>query len=254
MTVGQIVAQRARLVQVSAALTELAMMVGLFLAYKAVRFVAADNVDLAMGHALQVRHLEAILGMPDELDLQRWMLGIPQLPELVNVYYASVHFPATIAFLVWMYLARPLLYRTVRSVIIVMTAATLIVHLSYPLAPARMLTSFGFVDVGGIYGPDVYGSPANSFANQFAAMPSLHVGWSVLVAVGLVMVLRTRWRWLFLAHPVLTVFVVVSTGHHYWLDGIVAVVLVIMAYLVVAPGRVEPLPEQDAVEQSAAAT
>ena len=62
MTVGQIVAQRARLVQVSAALTELALMVGLFVAYKAVRFVAADNVDLAMGHALQIRHFEAILG------------------------------------------------------------------------------------------------------------------------------------------------------------------------------------------------
>jgi hypothetical protein len=229
-------------------------MVGLFLAYKAVRFVADDNLDLAMGHALQIRHLEAVLGMPDELDVQRWMLGIPQLPELVNVYYAWVHFPATIAFLVWMYVARPMRYRTVRSVIIVMTAASLIVHLSYPLAPARMLTSFGFVDVGRVYGPDVYGSPANSFANQFAAMPSLHVGWSVLVAAGLVMALTTRWRWLFLAHPAVTIFVVVSTGHHYWLDGIVAVVLVIMAYVVVVPGRVDPLPTPDAAEQSASAT
>jgi hypothetical protein len=117
-----------------------------------------------------------------------------------------------------------------------------------------MLTAFGFVDVGKLYGPDVYGAPATSLANQYAAMPSLHVGWAVLVAIGMAMALNTRWRWVFVAHPVITVFVVVSTGHHYWLDGIVAVVLLLMAFLVVVPGRVPPLPVTDPDEQSATAT
>jgi hypothetical protein len=244
VTVAQLAARHGRLVRVSAAVTELAFMLVLFLGYKAVRLVANDSVDLAMGHALAVRHLEHVLGLPSELRVQHWMLGIPHLPVLVNSYYAYVHFPATIAFLVWFYVFKPTLYPRVRSVIIVMTAASLIVHLSYPLAPARMLTSFGFVDVGRLYGPDVYGAPAHSLANQYAAMPSLHVGWSILVAVGLIVALRTRWRWVFLAHPIITTFVVVSTGHHYWLDGIVAAVLLVLAFVVVVPGRAKPLPEE----------
>lgn len=229
--------------RVSAAVRELALMLALFTAYKLVRFVADGDVGLAMAHAHQIRHVEHLLGLPDELGVQRWMLGIPHLVHAVNLYYAFVHFPATIAFLVWCYARRPALYPHVRSTIIVMTAASLVVHLSYPLAPARMLTSLGFEDVGAIYGPDVYGSPAtNTLANQYAAMPSLHIGWSVLVAAGLIVALRARWRWLALGHPVITVFVVVSGGHHYWLDGVVAVVLLAVAAAVVVPGRAPALP------------
>lgn len=246
MTVADLVTRHGRLVRVSAAVTELAFMLALFVGYKAVRLVANDNVELALSHAVSVRHAEHLLGLPNELRIQSWMLGIPHLPTFVNSYYAYVHFPATIAFLVWFYVARPNLYPTVRSIIIVMTAASLIVHLSYPLAPSRMLTAFGFVDVGRLYGPDVYGAPAQSLANQYAAMPSLHVGWSILVAAAMIVALRTRWKWLFLAHPVVTTFVVISAGHHYWLDGIVAAVLLAFAaVVVVVPGRARPFPQVD---------
>ena len=57
-------------------------------------------------------------------------------------------------------------------------------------------------------------------SNEYAAMPSLHVGWALLIAIVLIAGCRTRWRWLWLLHPVATVFVVVSTANHYWLDGV----------------------------------
>ncbi|GAB3960391.1 hypothetical protein GCM10027614_82130 [Micromonospora vulcania] len=82
------------------------------------------------------------------------------------------------------------------------------------------------VDTGRAYGPAVYGPPdTDALSNQYAAMPSLHVGWAIAVAVALVAVTRGRPRWLWLAHPLATLLVVVSTGNHYWLDGIVAAIM-----------------------------
>jgi hypothetical protein len=89
-----------------------------------------------------------------------------------------------------------------------------------------MRPDLGFIDTGALFGPNVYGSPeGGSIANQFAAMPSLHIGWSVLVALGLIVAIRSRWRWLFVAHPIITILVVVGTANHWWLDGAVAIVL-----------------------------
>jgi hypothetical protein len=67
--------------------------------------------------------------------------------------------------------------------------------------------------------------------NQFAAMPSLHVGWALLIAVGLIAATRTRWRWLWLLHPAFTTLVVVATANHYWLDAIVGCALLGLAVL-----------------------
>jgi hypothetical protein len=66
-------------------------------------------------------------------------------------------------------------------------------------------------------------------ANQFAAMPSLHFGWAVLVAYGLVQALHTRWRWLVVVHPAMTLAAIVITANHYWLDAMVAAVLIVAA-------------------------
>jgi hypothetical protein len=94
----------------------------------------------------------------------------------------------------------------------------------FPLAPPRMM--HGWVDTGVQLGQSVYGPSTHSgIANQFAAMPSLHVGWAAMVAIAMIMVTRSRWRWLWIAHPVVTFAVVVLTANHYWLDGLVALTL-----------------------------
>ena len=76
-----------------------------------------------------------------------------------NTYYATVHFPATAAFLVWMFLRRPEYYRWARRSLAGLTAAAIVVHVLLPLAPPRMLTGTGMVDTGRLFGPTVYGDP-----------------------------------------------------------------------------------------------
>jgi hypothetical protein len=109
-----------------------------------------------------------------------------------------------------------------------------------------MVPAFGLVDTGRLVGPSPYGDvDTQGLANQFAAMPSLHVGWALVIAVGLITVGRGRRRWLWLAHPAATLFVVVSTANHYWLDGIVAVTLLAVALFLIrapAPGSLGPEP------------
>ncbi|MGH3482039.1 MAG: phosphatase PAP2 family protein, partial [Nocardioidaceae bacterium] len=155
--------------------------------------------------------------------------------------YATVHFPLTLAFLVWMFVRRPDYYLWIRRSLVILTSAALVGHLAFPLAPPRMLPQLGFVDTGVLFNMSVYGADgANSIANQYAAMPSLHVAWAALVAVGLIMSTRTRWRWFWMLHPILTLAVVVVTANHYWLDGIIGLLLLVIALTVTVRARPEP--------------
>jgi hypothetical protein len=89
------------------------------------------------------------------------------------------------------------------------------------------------VDTALAYGQSVYGTTvAGLQADSYSAMPSVHVAWCVLVAVAVVRISPSRWRWLVVAHPVVTVAVVLVTANHFWLDGVAAVVLLLLSYLV----------------------
>jgi hypothetical protein len=207
--------------------TEILLVLGLFLAYKVGRFAVDGRVDAAYADADLVWHLERVLRLPDEAGFQHLLLGAEPLVRTANIFYAVVHFPATIAFLLYMYFFRPEHYLRFRRILAWLTAMGLVIHFVFPLAPPRMLGSLGLVDTAAVYGPSVYGPPqSDTLSNQYAAMPSLHVGWALVIAAGLIHATRTHWRWLWLAHPVLTMLVVAGTANHYWLDGIVAATLV----------------------------
>ena len=101
------------------------------------------------------------------------------------------------------------------------------------------------VDTGHAVGPSVYGSPTSDvLANQYAAMPSLHVGWAAVVSVVLIKASRSRWRWLWLLHPLVTLAVVVITANHYWLDAAVALALLGAIQLVQVGHRAELRPAE----------
>ncbi|WP_097967499.1 phosphatase PAP2 family protein [Streptomyces sp. or20] len=214
---------------------EFLLVAGLFLAYKFGRQAANGHVEEAFRNAGNVWDLERALHLPGEGAVQGLLLLHSQtLIHAANTYYAAVHFPATALFLVWLYWRRPRHYVRSRRVLAALTGAALVLHLLFPLAPPRMLPAAGLVDTGQVYGPTVYGqTPAtDTMANQFAAMPSLHVGWAVMVAVGLIVATRSRWRWLWLLHPALTLLVVVGTANHYWLDAIVVGAMLAVALVV----------------------
>lgn len=210
-------------------LAESAMLLGLLAVYFAARGVADGQAASAFDHTMTVLRWQRTAGLPSERPVQQWLLEHLWLTRAANSYYATVHFPLTAATLVWLYLCRPNTYPWTRNVLVTMTAAALVLALTFPLAPPRMIPDLGFADPATALGQSVYGPPGTGLANQFAAMPSLHVGWALLVALALITSSRTRWRWLWLAHPVATVLTVVGTGNHYWADGLVAAALLLLA-------------------------
>ncbi|MFB7501895.1 phosphatase PAP2 family protein [Streptomyces sp. NPDC056161] len=211
-------------------LSEFLLVTGLFLVYKVGRQLAAGHTGEALHNARRVWDLERTLHLPDEATVQSALLHGDVLVHLANTYYATVHFPATLGFLVWLYLRRPAHYRWARRVLAAVTAAALVLPFTFPLAPPRMLTATGMEDTARVYGPSVYGPPSSDhLSNQFAAMPSLHFAWALMVAIGLIAATRSRWRWLWLLHPAATLLVIVGTANHYWLDAIVATAMLGLA-------------------------
>ncbi|MEU3778010.1 phosphatase PAP2 family protein [Streptomyces sp. NPDC032472] len=252
--------QRRRLIR------ELLLVAGLFAVYKAGRLLSTDRTDEAFRNAGRIWDAERLLHLPGEGAVQRLLLpgtgpgagaggGAGEvLVHAANTYYAAVHFPATALFLVWLYLRRPAHYLWTRRVLTAVTGAALALHLAFPLAPPRMLAAAHLVDTAQVYGPAVYRSApeADTLANQFAAMPSLHFGWALMLALGVIAATRSRWRLLWLLHPLATLIVIVGTANHYWLDAVAATVLLGAALLLIRrpkpPARtlavVRHLPQQ----------
>lgn len=230
---------------------ELLLVAGLFTLYKVGRTLSTGRTEEAFRNAGWTWDAERALRLPGEGAIQRLLLHGPgdALVHTANTYYAAVHFPATALFLIWLYVRRPGHYLWARRVLAALTGAALVLHLAFPLAPPRMLAAAHLVDTGQVYGPTVYGAaPAtDTMANQFAAMPSLHFGWALMLALGMIAATASRWRFLWLLHPLLTLLVVVGTANHYWLDAIVATVLLGAALLLVprplrAPVHPDPAP------------
>lgn len=222
------------------------MVVALWVAYSLGRQAARGHVAEALANAHDVWHWQRLMHLPNELLIQHALLSNGFFVRSANVYYAAVHFPATAAFLVFLYLRRPAHYRWARRTLALLTGIALIIHTMFPLAPPRMLEGVGLIDTAQRYGPSVYGPPhEGGLSNQFAAMPSLHVGWATMVAIGLIVTLKSRWRWLWLAHPVITTIVVTGTANHYWLDSLVAWTLLatILALVPRPRPRIEVRPD-----------
>jgi hypothetical protein len=222
---------------------ELALVTALFLLYRCGRLLAVGHTGEAFRHAAGIWRLERWAHLPSETGLQQLLLHSETLVRAANTFYATVHFPATALFLIWMYVRRAEHYAWARRVLTAMTAAALLLHLLYPLAPPRLLPGTGLVDTAQVYGPSAYGGdPAtDTTANQFAAMPSLHFGWALMIAVGMIIVTSGRWRWLWLLHPLITLVVITGTANHYWLDSLVGGALLALAlWLVPSAGHAHP--------------
>lgn len=220
-------------------LRELALVAALFLLYRVARGLIDGQDQAALATAEWVWRVERFLHLPDEEVLQDWFLQWPDLVGLANWYYVGAHFPVTVLFLAYGWWRRPPPeYRWARRLLTALTALAVVVHVLMPLAPPRMLGHLGLVDTMAVIGPSAYAGDLASVANQFAAMPSLHVGWALAIAVVVVRTASSQWRWVALAHPVVTVAVVVVTANHFWVDALVAALLLLAVLLVMpAPAR-----------------
>jgi PAP2 superfamily len=202
---------------------EIAFVLVCYWLYSLVRNAAPSHETSAHERALGLMGLERSMHIGVEQSINAYVATTSWLAYACNYYYATLHFIVTIAVLVWIYAKHPLRYRSIRSVLFATNLIALIGFWTFALAPPRMFASRGFVDT--VVAFHTWGSYASGdlakASNQFAAMPSLHVGWSLWCAIAIVGLAERNWvRVLGALYPVATLFVVVGTGNHYLLDAV----------------------------------
>lgn len=193
-----------------------------------------------------VNDAERLIGLPNERILQLPLVDHPALGEWANLYYAVMHLTTTGAMLFWLFWRHREKYSRVRTALAVFTGLALIVQL-VAVAPPRLMPELGFFDIAERYGQSVYANAGFS-AQALLAMPSVHIGWAVVVAGAVLYAGQGRWRFVVLLHPLLTLYVITATGNHWWFDSLAS--LLLLAGIVgvqVALARRKPPAEPNAL-------
>jgi PAP2 superfamily protein len=179
--------------------------------------------SIALRHGASVQHLQDILHLNWELSINHFVARNEWLAQVMDYYYASLHFVVTIAVMVWLFVRRPHVYRGARTVLFSTTLFGLLGFYLYPLAPPRLLHQYSYVDT--LLKFHTWGSLADpkvaEHSNQFAAMPSLHIAWALWSGVTIYMCARRTWvRVAGLAYPFFTLAVIVGTANHFVIDAL----------------------------------
>jgi hypothetical protein len=205
--------------------------------YSAIRDIRGTkpvSVFQAYTNATRVVRLERFGHFYHEQVIQSWFLSWHWFLRFWDAYYGSGHFVVTIAALLYLFFRQRRRYALWRNVLAFTTALALIGFAFFPLMPPRLLPpSYGFVDtlksVGGLWSFD--SGPMDAVSNQYAAMPSLHIAWSTWCALVFAPAFRHRWaRALVFLYPVATLFCIVVTANHYFLDAIGGLVCLVVGY------------------------
>lgn len=216
-----------------------------------------DVVDpsAAFNHAKAIIHIQERMGLYFEPELQRWYLDLPSrgVIRFWNIWYGTAHFAVTAAALIWCYRKRPEIYAKWRNTLAFMTLCALIGFASFSLMPPRLMDSpgeyggcqeyapdaaaragaddltapgcdrFGFVDTLAVDGGWLsFGQDGvEEVSNQWAAMPSMHIGWSTWSMLVLLSLVTRKWiRALVMTYPIITLFCILVTANHFWIDAI----------------------------------
>jgi membrane-associated phospholipid phosphatase len=204
------------------------LLVGIgYLIYSQVRGLAANRTLEAFENAYKIVDLEEKLGIFKELALQTLILPHNALIDVFNLIYFYGLFPLLVPTAVWLFVKRPAVYTILRNAFLSSGAIAVLFYLTLPTAPPRLLGGMGFVDtLSRSFTPSYESIPG---VNHFAALPSMHVGWNLLTVVGIYLALKgVRVRWLILGFPVAMMTATVVTGNHYFIDGLLGLVVAML--------------------------
>ncbi|MFD8599526.1 phosphatase PAP2 family protein [Kitasatospora sp. NPDC059646] len=215
-------------------LFELALIGISYWLYSLVRNAVPEQAATAQKHSSWVWDFEHTLGIAVERSINHGVNSVTWLIVGMNYYYATLHFIVTIGVLVWLYRSHPGRYAATRTVLFITTGIALVGFYFFPLAPPRLMTDGGFIDTVKVH--DTWGSMASGagahVSNQFAAMPSMHIGWSMWCGLTIFFLARRTWvRVLGLAYPLVTLSVIVSTANHFWLDAVGGEICLLVGFL-----------------------
>ena len=210
---------------------ELGLAVALYALYEVVRGFGSTSLQLARAHTADIVALEQRLHVFGELDVQRAVDGIPAVPAVLGFLYMSLHLGVTSAALVWVYRRHRDSFPLVRTTIVASTAMSLVIYVLYPAAPPR-LAGLGFADtVTSAAHVNLSSEALGSLYNPFAAVPSLHFGYALLVGAAIAALAERRVvRVLGALYPLLMLFVIVATGNHFLFDAVAGGLVTVVAW------------------------
>ncbi|MGI5399463.1 phosphatase PAP2 family protein [Streptomyces sp. CA-135486] len=191
--------------------------------YSLIRNAVPEQKAQALRNADWIWDVEHSLGLAVEQSVNHAMNSVTWLIVSMNYYYATLHFVVTIGVLVWLYRWHPGRYASARLVLFATTGVALVGYYLYPLAPPRLMNGHRFIDTVLVH--HTWGSMASgnlkNMSNQYAAMPSMHIGWSLWCGLIIFGLAATPWaKILGLLYPTLTLVVIVATANHFWLDAV----------------------------------
>ncbi len=224
-------------------LQELGALAVLYTLYEVVRGVPSENIGAAMRHTTEIVDLEQSVGIYFERGVQEAFEALPVVPTVLGVAYVILHFAGTTAALVWLHRRHPEHFPIVRTTLVVATALALVGYVLYPAAPPR-LAGLGFSDTVTTHaGINLSSDLLGALYNPFAAVPSLHFGYALIVGVALATLASSRVvRVLGALYPLAMLLVIVATGNHFVFDAAAGGLVVLVAWLVARLLVEEPVP------------
>lgn len=217
------------------ALREIAIFIGALMVYQGSRALVVGDTSTAIENAAGVMAWEQSAGLFFELSIQRWALDNVEIVEILNYFYLSAHWIVTTAFFVWLWYQRRSVYPYVRNAFLAANGIALIIFMVYPVAPPRLLGG-GFVDtLHRVSDVDLHGGALSGLFNPYAAVPSMHFGYSIMIAIVAVWLIR-NWpmRLLAFAYPVIVFFTIVGTANHFVIDAVAGFAVVAAGFALIA--------------------
>jgi PAP2 superfamily len=189
-------------------------------AYQVVRGIADGQKEVAFDNAHTLIDIERSTGTFFEPGFQQALLDQRWLIDAANFMYMNSHFVITTGFLAWLYLFRNDHFYFVRNMFLVAMGLALVGYAAFPTAPPRLIPEEGFTDtIATFTGVAQDDKTVSLLVNQYAAVPSMHIAFSLMIAVPAMALaqhkaVRIAWS----AYPLMVFFVIVVTGNHFWLD------------------------------------
>lgn len=208
---------------------EVAVITVAIVLYFGVRGLMTTRVDVAFRNALYIVDLERALGVFVEPGLQRSVTEHSWLVEVLGYIYIYGHWPVLLTTLLWLLVRHRDAYRRFRNAMLISGGAGLVIFALFPVAPPRFLPMFGFVDTVTERTSAYRVLQPPAFVNQYAAVPSLHFGWNLLMGIA-VAALGGHWiiRLFGWVMPLLMLAAIVLTANHYLFDGLVGGALALL--------------------------
>ncbi|MBA3302047.1 MAG: phosphatase PAP2 family protein [Thermoleophilaceae bacterium] len=203
------------------AFRQLLLFAGAYYAYRIVRGAVDGQANVAFEHGRDLIDAERAMGLFVEPDIQQWAMSVQPVIDVANFMYVNSHFMITTTFLIWLYFARNEAFYYVRNMFMVAMGIALVLYVLYPTAPPRFYPEWGFTDSVVEFVGQQASQSAGALYNPFAAIPSMHIAFALMIAIPAARLVK--WRGLkafWCVYPLLVTFIVIATGNHFWIDAV----------------------------------